>query len=111
MELRSDNEFKFKASINTNFEYEEKNVILLDTCGDILGRPYLYMRNVILRGRAIQYNLDKDGKELAKDAHKCKSKFPLISAHQARILINANKKFVFWSFKRINNKDIAWWRQ
>lgn len=44
--------------------------------------------------RANQYQLIKDGKSFTINAHKGKSKISLVSANQAKKLINSSKKYV-----------------
>jgi hypothetical protein len=72
----------------------KKRMNPMDICGDILGSLYLYIRDAMFRGRDNQYCLGKNVKSFVINTHKGKYKLSLISAHQDRTLINANKKFV-----------------
>lgn len=86
---------RFKFAINNNFIDEvEVDVVPFDVCGVILGSPYLYVRDAILRRRANQYRLVKDGKEFTINAHKDKAKLSLISDNHARRIIGSTKKLI-----------------
>jgi hypothetical protein len=67
--------------------------------GVVFGSPYMYMRDAIFMRRANQYHLIKDGKSFIINAHKGKSKISLVSAHQAKRLINSTKKYVLIFFE------------
>jgi len=85
VELRVVKQCRFKFAINNNFIDEvEVDVVPFDVCGVILGSPYLYVRDAILRRRANQYRLVKDGKEFTINAHKDKAKLSLISDNHAK---------------------------
>jgi hypothetical protein len=77
----------------------------LDVYDVVFGSPYMYMRDAIFMRRENQYHLIKDGKYFIINAHKGKSKISLVSAHQAKRLINSSKKYVLL-FLRQNQKDI-----
>jgi hypothetical protein len=63
VELKMRKQCKIKFSINENFVDEVvADVVSLDICGVILGSPYFYVRDAILRMRENQYGLDKDKK-------------------------------------------------
>lgn len=81
VELRVTKQCQFEFAINQNFVDEVvAYVVPLDVCGVILGSPYLYVRDAIFRRRANQFGLVKYGKTYAINAHKDRTKLPLISA-------------------------------
>jgi hypothetical protein len=52
VELKVNKQSKFKFSINQNFVYEVVvDVVAIDICGVILGRPYVYARDAIFKRR------------------------------------------------------------
>jgi len=72
----------------------EVDVVPLDACGIVFGRPYMYMRDGILMKKSNQYFLIKDGKSFIINAHKGKAKISLISVNQDKKLICSSRKFV-----------------
>jgi len=79
----------------------EVDVVPLDVCGVVFGSPYVYMRDAIFTRRANQYCLIKYGKSFIINSHKGKSKITLVSANQAKELLNSSRRFVLL-FSRVN---------
>ena len=73
----------------------ELYVVPLDVCGVVFGIPYMYIRDVIFMWRENQYYLIKDGNYYTINTHIEKSKISLVSANQAKKLINSKKNYVF----------------
>ena len=69
-------------------------MVLLDICGIVLGRPYLYDRKDIFYRKDNRYHLTKDGIEYIIRTHRMKTNIYLVSENQMKRLINASKKFV-----------------
>jgi hypothetical protein len=96
---------KIKFAISVDFIDEvELDVVSLDVCGLVFGRPYMYIRDAIFMWRAKKYQLIKDGKYYIINAHKCKSKSSLVSVNQTKKLISSSRKYVLL-FLRENQFD------
>ena len=59
----------------------EVDVVPLDVCGVVFGRPYMYTRNAIFIRRENLFCLIKDGKSFIINSHKFKSKVSLVSTN------------------------------
>jgi hypothetical protein len=70
----------------------------------VFGIPYMYLMDAIFMRREKQYRMIKDGKSLIINAHKGKSKISLVSANQAKKLINSRRKFVLMASNSIQDK-------
>ncbi|MDZ7970879.1 MAG: reverse transcriptase family protein, partial [Nostoc sp. DedSLP03] len=65
-----------------------------DVCQVVLGSPYLWDRDAIHYRRLRKYRLVKDGKEYIVNATRNQEKISMVSATQAKRLVNACGKFV-----------------
>ena len=88
----------------------ELDVVPLDVHGVVIGRPYMYMRDVIFMQRSNQYCLMKDVKSYIMNTHKGKSKISLVSANEAKKLISSSKKYVllFLRDTTMPNTSLSW---
>ncbi|XP_061988451.1 uncharacterized protein LOC133706921 [Rosa rugosa] len=85
--------FKF-AITNRYIDEVTCEVVPLDVCQVILGSPYLWDRDAIHYRRLRKYRLVKDGKEFHINACKPQSTDNLLTANQAKRLVNSCARFV-----------------
>jgi len=74
-------------------------VIPLDTCGVVLGSPYLYDQDAIFHRKDNKYHLIKDEIEYIVRAHKMNTSLDLINANKMKRLISSSKKYVLMFIK------------
>lgn len=70
----------------------EMDVIPLDICGMVLGRPYLYDRKAAFFRHENKYHITKDGVEYIVWAHQNKINSSLVSVGQIKRLVNSSKR-------------------
>ena len=97
-----------KFAISDKFKDEvELDVVPMDICGIVLGRPYLYDHKDILYRDKNQYHLFKYGIEYVIHAHRMKTIMSLITVGQMKRLVNARNNFVLMMIKVKENNDDA----
>ena len=69
-------------------------MVPLDVCEVVMGSPYMWDRDVIFLRRANQWKLVKEGKTYLINAYKGKEKISLLSANQAKHLINSSQRLM-----------------
>ena len=99
-QLQVTRQCKLKFSFGSAFVDEvELDIIPLDICGIVLGRPYLYDRKAIFYSAENKYLLVKDGNEYFVRAHKLKNNYTLINSGQMKRMINSCKQFLLMAIK------------
>jgi hypothetical protein len=105
VELKIDRQCKFHFAITNQYIDEVTcEVVPLDICQVIFGSPYLWERDVIYHRRAQQYQLEKDGKKYIVNKDRACQKVDLVTAYQARRMINASQKFVLMMIRPVENE-------
>ncbi|KAA8538962.1 hypothetical protein F0562_025654 [Nyssa sinensis] len=95
MELKIDKQCTFQFAITNQFIDEITcEVVPIDICQVIFGSPYLWERDTIYYRRAQKYEFSKDGKKFIVYKDKADSKVDLVTACQARRMVNACQRFV-----------------
>lgn len=69
-------------------------VVPLDICQVILGNPYLWDKDAVYFRRAQKYQLEKDEKRYIVHKNQTHRMVELVTACQARRMVNASQKFV-----------------
>ena len=80
-------------------------MILLDICGIVLGRPYLYDHDAVFYRKEHMYHLMKYGIKYIVRAHKTQNHLNLINANQMKCLISSSKRYILMSIKE-QHKDL-----
>lgn len=83
----------------------ELDVVPLDICGIILGRPYLYDRKTIFHRHENKYHLFKGGVEYIVRAHNKKTNLSLVNAGKMKRLVNSSNNFMLLMIKPRNDID------
>lgn len=95
VEMRITKQCTFKFAITDRCIDEVTcEVVPLDVCQVILGSPYLWDRDAIHYRRQCKYKFVKDGKEYNINACKPQSTTTLVTATQAKRMVNGCRKFV-----------------
>lgn len=95
MELKIDRQCKFRFAITSQYIDEVTcEVVPLDICQVIFGSPYLWERDAIYYRRTQRYQFKKDGKKYIINSDRACQIVDLVTACQARRMINASQKFV-----------------
>ncbi|KAA8535891.1 hypothetical protein F0562_030894 [Nyssa sinensis] len=90
MELKIDRQCTFRFAITNQFIDEITcEVVPIDICQVIFGSPYLWDRDAIYYRRAQKYEFSKDGKKFIVHKDKADSRVDLVTACQARRMVNA----------------------
>ncbi|KAA8521664.1 hypothetical protein F0562_012346 [Nyssa sinensis] len=90
MELRIDRQCTFRFAITNQFIDEITcEVVPINICQVIFGSPYLWERDAIYYRRAQKYEFSKDGKKFIVHKDKADSRMDLVTACQARRMVNA----------------------
>jgi hypothetical protein len=82
-------------------------VVPLDICQVILGSPYLWDRDAIFYRRRQQYQFTKDGKDYIFSREKINQGADLITACQAKRIVNASQRFVLLLIQPFENESKA----
>ncbi|KAA8542785.1 hypothetical protein F0562_023937 [Nyssa sinensis] len=94
MELKIDRQCTFRFAISNQFIDELTcEVVPIDICQVIFGSPYLWERDAIYYRRAQKYEFSKDGKKFIVHKDKADSRVDLVTACQARRMVNACQSF------------------
>lgn len=94
-EIKVTKQWKIRFTISVDFIDEvDLDVVPYDVCGVMFGSPYMYKCDAVFMRRANQHHIIKYGKTTNINAHKGKSNISLVSANQAKKLINSCKKYV-----------------
>ncbi|KAA8518207.1 hypothetical protein F0562_015681 [Nyssa sinensis] len=95
MELKIDRQCTFRFAITNQFIDEITcEVVPIDICQVIFRSPYLWERDAIYYRRAQKYEFSKDGKKFIVHKDKADSRVDLVTACQARRMVNACQRFV-----------------
>lgn len=87
---------KLKFVITANFIDEVGlDVVPLDTCGIVLGSPYLYDRKAIFYHHENKYHLFKGEKKYIVRAHRKKMYLSFVSASQMKRMVNIMRTSYF----------------
>ncbi|KAA8534380.1 hypothetical protein F0562_031869 [Nyssa sinensis] len=90
MKLKIDRQCTFRFAITNQFIDEITcEVVPIDICQVIFGSPYLWERDAIYYRRAQKYEFSKDGKKFIVHKDKADSRVDLVTACQARRMVNA----------------------
>jgi len=100
---------KVKFGINRDYIDEVLlDVVPLDICGIVLGSPYLWDRDALFYRKENKYRLIKDGIEYIVNSHQStKRNISLITAGQAKRLINAGQMFALAMVRSQNEVEIV----
>jgi hypothetical protein len=105
VELKIDRQCRFRFAITSQYIDEVTcEVVPLDICQVIFGNPYLWERDAIYHRRAQQYHLVKDGKTYIVHKDRSSQKADLVTACQARRMINASQKFVLMMIRPLTDE-------
>ncbi|KAM1507546.1 hypothetical protein TB2_016612 [Malus domestica] len=104
MQITKQCTFKF-AITNRYIDEVTCEVVHLDVCQVILGSPYLWDRDAIHYRRLRKYRLVKDGNEFHINACKPQSTDNLLTANQAKRLVNSCGRFVLLMIRPQNKSS------
>ncbi|OMO52468.1 Retrotransposon gag protein [Corchorus olitorius] len=101
-ELQVTKQCTFKFAINEKFKDEVTcDVVPLDICQVIFGSPYLWDRDAVFYRRENVWKLVKDGVSYRICPAKDSKKLSLVSAQQAKHLVNTSKRYLLLIVREI----------
>jgi hypothetical protein len=97
---------KIKFAITSNYVDEvELDIVPLDICEIVLGRPYLYDRKAIFYREENKYCFKKDGKEYIVRAHCMKTDRSFTATWKLKRMVNASKSLTLMSVTKHEVSD------
>lgn len=95
---------KLKSATTANFLDEvELDVITIDTCGIVLGSPYIYNRRFIFHRHEKKYHLINNGIKYIVRVHNKKLNASLVNLEQMNRIDNASQNF---SLLMLKHEDV-----
>lgn len=97
-QLQVTKQYKLRFAIISSFNDEvELDVVPLDICGIVLGRPYWYDKKAIFHREHKKYHPFKDGIEFTMRAHQMKINLSMVNTRKMKRLVNASKNLSLMS--------------